>query len=87
MICWVGQPAKYLIKNGYKLILQHNKIIKSYLNSKGDGMKVLEIFIAISLFNILLYYYLKNRREKQDYYCELAEMEYPESGDEEEKLI
>ncbi len=48
-------------------------------------MKVLEILIAISLFNILLYYYLKNRRERHEYYRRMAEMEYLESGDEEEK--
>ncbi len=45
-------------------------------------MKVLEIFIAVSLFNILLYYYLKKRKERQDYYSQMAEMEYPEPADE-----
>ncbi len=48
-------------------------------------MKVMEILIAVSLFNILLYYYLKNRRERHDYYRRLAEMECLEHGDEEEK--
>ncbi len=45
-------------------------------------MKVLEIFIAVSLFNILLYYYLKNRREREEYFRR-TEMECPEPGDEE----
>lgn len=48
-------------------------------------MKVLEILIAISLFNILLFYYLKSRRERQEYYRQLAEMEFIEIEEEEEE--
>ncbi len=44
-------------------------------------MKALEILIAVSLFNMLLYYYLKNRRERHAYYQQLAEMEYPEAAE------
>ncbi|KUG03098.1 hypothetical protein ASZ90_019514 [hydrocarbon metagenome] len=48
-------------------------------------MIVLEIFIAVSLFNILLYYYLKNRKETHEYYQQLTEMEYAEARDEKEE--